>query len=93
MADIDNLLGMIAAGRIDASLLGLWTAKTHLAALGLETRLSYRIVPVPASDSAMRFGLRKSFPHNREIVSKVDGAIKAMRDSGEIGRIIQRYGP
>jgi ABC-type amino acid transport substrate-binding protein len=87
-ADIDNLLDMIAMGRIDASLLGLWTVQAHLAR---DSKLAYRVLSIPSRDSAFRFGLRKSFPHCQEIVAKVDQALQGMRGAGAIDEIVRRY--
>ncbi|HMA49460.1 MAG TPA: transporter substrate-binding domain-containing protein [Magnetospirillaceae bacterium] len=89
-ADIDNLLGMIAAGRIDATLLGLWTAHARLTP---DSKLAYRILPGVPGNGAFRFGLRKSFPRCQEIVARVDAAIKALRGTGTIDEVVRHYIP
>lgn len=89
-ADTDNLLGMIAAGRIDASLLGLWSVQAHLVSDG---KLAYRVLTEAPKGGAFCFGLRKSFPHCSEIVARIDAAIKQLKETGTTGEIVRRYVP
>jgi polar amino acid transport system substrate-binding protein len=89
-ADADNLLDMIVAGRIDASFLGLWTVRVHLAASTRREGLCYRVLPFAPRDE-FRFGLRKSYPGAAGLLAAVDTAIAAAQADGAIDRIVETY--
>ena len=90
-SDVDHLLDMIAAGRIDASLLGQWSVAVRFAETGRRGNLKTKVFGLAPEDNEIRFGLRKTFPNAAGIVAAVDTALAAVRASGAIDHIVEKY--
>ena len=88
--DISNLLAMIAAGRLDASIGGEGELKAALAAYPGKKSLAVSDFPaVPGG--AFSLGLRKGLRDCDSIVARLDEAAQKLRESGEMRAIHDRY--
>ena len=90
-SDVDNILSMIEAGRVDATFFGRTGAYKALAGFAHADRL--RIVSLPAipHDDGYCFGLRKTFPGAGELIAGIDGVLKDQIASGAFQPIRARY--
>jgi len=88
--NMDGLLSMIAAERIDVALTGDAEARTAFAAMSAADLLTMR--PFPAMPTGgFHIGLRRSFPEAVAIVSRLDEAIAAARAAGALQAAAARY--
>jgi polar amino acid transport system substrate-binding protein len=88
--DLDNLVGMVDAGRLDLGVIGEYEAKFLLRGTDAASRLVF--TPAPFLGTAHYcFGLRRSFADAEAIVARVEDAIAAAVRSGALQAIFARY--
>ena len=88
--DIESLLAMIAAGRIDATVAGAAEINAALSASPDGERL--RTTPFqPLHGAEFRIGLRRSLPDAEALIERLDEAILHSRRVGAIGQVVARY--
>jgi ABC-type amino acid transport substrate-binding protein len=88
--DVTNLLAMIAARRIDVSVGG--EAETVAAIAAYPGAKALQISTLPAVyGGGFCIGLRKSFPDVGAVVARLEDAIRAVKESGELQSVVSRY--
>ena len=90
-SDVDNILSMIEAGRVDATLFGRSAVETALAASPHAERLRLTLFPGLPRDEGFCFGLRRSFPGVEALISRVDGVLRDLTAAGALEPIQARY--
>jgi len=88
--DIANLLTMIAARRLDLSVVTIHEAKIALSDSPVAASLKLRDFPAIRS-IAFHVGLRKGFPGGGELIGRIDGAIKQIKANGSLHAVVNRY--
>lgn len=92
-SDVDNILSMIVAGRVDATFFGQTGAEVTLAGFAHADRLRQVTFPTMPHDDGYCFGLRKTFPGAADLVARIDGVLKEQAASGVFEPIRARYLP
>ena len=90
-SDIGNILSMIEARRIDATVFGRSTVEAILAASPSAHRLRVTAFNALPRDEGFCFGLRKSFPDAEAVVAKIDGVLRDLTAAGVFEPIRARY--
>ena len=67
-------------------------ARYHLNRELLGIRDELEFLPLPLSENGLHILVRRSHPQHREIVSRFDRAIQAMREDGSYAVIFARHG-
>jgi len=92
-SDVDNILSMIEAGRVDGTFFGRSGAAVALAGFAHADRLRMVSFPMIPHDEGYCFGLRKTFPGAADLVARIDGVLKEQTASGAFDAIRARYLP
>ena len=88
--DIGSLVAMVAAGRLDATVLTGSVAKAALADSPSAAQL--KVVPCTAVLAGQfRIGLRASYPDAYNIVTRLDYAVQEIQRSGAMQTLVSRY--
>lgn len=92
-SDIDNILAMIAAARVDGAFFGRSTAEAAMARFPQASQLRLRAFPAMPADEGYCFGLRKTFPDAAAWVARIDEVVRSLSAAGSFEPVRQRYLP
>lgn len=83
---------MLHAGRVQLTLEDELVARYHLGRELRAMRDELEFLPLPLSENGLHILVRRSHPEHREIATRFDRAIQAMREDGSYAATFRRHG-
>lgn len=90
-SDVENILSMVVAGRVDATIFGRSAVEAVLAGFPHAERLRLTVFPALPRDEGFCFGLRKGFPDAESLIVRIDGVLRGLTAAGAFEPIRARY--
>ena len=88
---VSNILSMIEAGRVDATIYGRAAIEAAIAASPYAAVLHVAAFPALPHDEGFCFGLRKSFPDAERLIDQIDQSLSHLSAKGGFDPIRERY--